>query len=1021
LRSDHSPVDPFLPAQLAAACAITISPDTSPSLDITMHTQEDRLADLLVRWEEAQSSKRPPEVETFCQANGCTDLVSEFRDLIARIDPLRLDGPPIGNDVDDAWSPGGRFSIKNVLGRGGLGVVYLADDTELDRAVAVKRMRRPAATNPESRTRFVREARLTGRLDHPGVVPVHTLATGQDGEPYYAMRRISGQSLREAIERFHQSASHDPGERNFALRRLLRGFVTACETVAYAHSQGVIHRDLKPHNVMLGAFGETLVIDWGLARDLHGRISSEDLAGKSSEVGGIGSAEETQLVANLPIVTRNSAIDTPSAEGTVEGIAMGSWGYMGPEQARGEWQRVGPASDIFSLGATLYHILAGQPPYPGGHGPEPVREAQFLPPTQVKSDVPKPLEAICLKAMAKSPSDRYADARDLARDVECWLADEPVAAFPDPFSVRARRWAKRHRTLVAAGLALLGTATVALAGGLFLVERERERTELARRDTKLALDETAAAKGRTERALVATASAQHRTREALNATTDHAVERLMAGEKRLMPADRAFLQTVLGYYQSFAKEVGDDIDSQGGVADAYFRAGVIQARLGDRAAAETAYREAGQRYQRISDATKGEESATFRMERAQTLHNLSLVLRDRGNRTESESLALEIERDLPDLIPSLAPSIAIRARRLQALVANSLGGLHNAAGRREAALAAYQKAVEIHRGLMADEPGRAEHADELARSLANLASELMIAGKYDEAQTAIEEGLEIHRALTRDDPNEPAYVAGQGHALVTLGNLTMARLKIPQALALFRQAATLLRPLVRQYPGDTEYRANLAEAMRNLGYMQRQFGDKIEAEQCLREAVELYDRLLEDAPDFAELKANRGIAAAGLGDMLKTKNATEAAKYYDAAGADLLSARDGGAAGKISPILPRMVFWNRADLADKAGDHAALAKAARRLREVAPSVQQDGVNAAAFLAKAMVLLEKDTASTPERRKDLRDEYGAAAVEALQAAVNAGFKDSARLRRDDFAPIAGREDFKKLIAELERKK
>jgi serine/threonine protein kinase len=988
-----------------------------------MHTQDERLVDLLVRWEEARSSHEPPQIETFCRANDCTDLIDAFRVLIARIDPLRLEGQPAEEEKDDVWSPGGRFHVKNVLGRGGLGVVYLAEDAELDRAVAVKRMRRPAASNPESRARFVREARLTGRLDHPGVVPVHTLSTGRDGEPYYAMRRISGESLRDAIEHYHAATFDDPGKKNFELRRLLRGFVTACETVAFAHSQGVVHRDLKPHNVMLGAFGETLVIDWGLARELRAeRKSNED--GQTSN--GAGEhiqdlAEETRHVPNLKLVSRGSAIDTPVSEGTMEGVAMGSWGYMSPEQARGEWDRVGPASDIFSLGATLYHLLAGRPPYAGPVGVQAVQEARFTPPSGVKPDVSKPLEAICLRAMAREPAARYADARDLAHDVERWLADEPVTVYQDPISVRVRRWAKRHRVLVATGLALLGTAVVGLAAGLFFVERERERTELARRETKTALDETAAAKERTQEALVATSSARQRTRQALNATTDHAVEDLMAAKKRLGPQDRAFLAKILGYYQSFANEAGDDIEAKGGVADAYLRTGVIQGRLGEKVAAEAAYREAAERYKQISEIATGEQAATFRVERGQAMNNLALILRDRAKRTEAEALWLELERDLPGVIPHLSPSMAVRARRLQAMVSNGLGTLHSAAGRREQALAAFQKAVEVHRSLVADEPGRAEHSDELARGLANVASELLVFGKYDDAQAALEESLKIHQALAKNDPDEPAYVVGQGHTLVSLANLTMARFKIPQALDLFRKAAALLRPLVQQYPGDIEYRANLAEAVRNLGYMQRQFGDKVEAEQCLREAIGLYDQLLKDAPESAELRAHRGMAGSGLGDMLKAKNPSDATKFYDLAGDDLIAAREGGAAGKVAPLLLRMVFWNRADLADKAGDHAALAKAARRLREFAPTLQQDGVNAAAFLAKGVTMVAKDTTLQPERREQLANEYGAAAVEALRAAVQAGFKDISRLRKDDLAAIAGREDFQALLADLERKK
>jgi tetratricopeptide (TPR) repeat protein len=438
-----------------------------------MATREERLADLLVRWEEVGTSGDRPAVETFCKNHECTDLINDFCEMVACFEPLRLvaatevDVDTIHTDA--TWPGDARYRPKGVLGHGGLGVVYLAEDSDLGRDVAVKCMRLAAAVDGRARERFIREAKLTGRLEHPGIVPVHALAAD-----YYTMRVIGGQSMRDAIERYHKS----PAEKNVELRRLLRAFVTACETMAYAHSRGVVHRDLKPHNIMLGDFGETLVIDWGLA----------------SEVGGVQWAEGSE----------NESSSRPTSHGdllTAEGRAMGTWNYMSPEQARGEWERVGPASDIFSLGATLYNALAGRPPYQGGQVPEDVLAGRFEPPSRLAAGVPKPLEAVCLKAMAHDPNVRYADARNLANDVERFLADEPVSAYRDPATVRLRRWAKRHRVLVATGVALLFAAIVALSAGLYFVNREKDRTELARRDTKTALDELTVAEMQTRMAL----------------------------------------------------------------------------------------------------------------------------------------------------------------------------------------------------------------------------------------------------------------------------------------------------------------------------------------------------------------------------------------------------------------------------------------------------------------------------------------------------------------------------------------
>src|SRR5262249_12341598 len=186
-------------------------------------------------------------------------------------------------------SPGPRFRIVRLIGRGGIGEVFIARDEELQRDVALKQMQDRHAYDARSRTRFLREAELTGGLEHPRVVPVHALGTGPAGRPFYAMRLIQGQNLQEALRRFHQARKAGQGvsaggsrEQALQLRKLLRSFLDVCYAVAYAHSKGVIHRDLKPANVMLGEFGETLVVDWGLAKTLASRDQGSGVRGQES-------------------------------------------------------------------------------------------------------------------------------------------------------------------------------------------------------------------------------------------------------------------------------------------------------------------------------------------------------------------------------------------------------------------------------------------------------------------------------------------------------------------------------------------------------------------------------------------------------------------------------------------------------------------------------------------------------------------------------------------------------------------
>jgi tetratricopeptide (TPR) repeat protein/tRNA A-37 threonylcarbamoyl transferase component Bud32 len=339
--------------------------------------------------------------------------------------------------------------------------VFVARDEELRREVALKEIQPRRADDPASRARFLLEAEVTGGLEHPGIVPVYGLGQYGDGRPFYAMRFIKGDSLKEAIKRFHDAdrPGRHPGERALALRGLLGRFVDVCNAVDYAHSRGVLHRDLKPGNVMLGKYGETLVVDWGLAKVVgHPEGQTAATEGTLRPEAGSGA--------------------TP----TETGAALGTPAYMSPEQAAGRLDALGRASDVYSLGATLYCLLTGRPPYQGADHGALLQQAQkgvFPPPRQVKPGVPAALEAVCLRALALRPEDRYATPRELADEVERWLADEPVRAYREPLVRRLGRWGRRHRTLVASAAVLLVTAVVGTS--LFAWQAEQGRRQEGKR------------------------------------------------------------------------------------------------------------------------------------------------------------------------------------------------------------------------------------------------------------------------------------------------------------------------------------------------------------------------------------------------------------------------------------------------------------------------------------------------------------------------------------------------------------
>jgi tRNA A-37 threonylcarbamoyl transferase component Bud32/tetratricopeptide (TPR) repeat protein len=343
-----------------------------------------------------------------------------------------------------------RYEVIELYRTGGLGQVWRARDTAVGREVALKTLRPDRADGLDLRARFVREARTTGQLEHPCVVPLYDLLEGADGRPRYVMRFVAGRTLSEAVADYHARRA-DGKAGPLDLAALLDAFVAVCRAVAFAHAKGVLHRDLKGQNVVLGDYGEVFLLDWGLAK------SAAEADGGGEPLPAFDSADPTQ----------------PTATGGV----VGTPAYMAPEVAVG-----GPAtkaSDVYGLGAVLYTVLTGQPPYDGS-GPwevlERVKAGEPPPPRAVEPSVPPPLEAICRQAMARDPAARYGSADGLATDVRRWLADEPVSAYRDPWGVRATRWARRHRTPVAAAAVFLLTAVVALAASTALVWREERRT-----------------------------------------------------------------------------------------------------------------------------------------------------------------------------------------------------------------------------------------------------------------------------------------------------------------------------------------------------------------------------------------------------------------------------------------------------------------------------------------------------------------------------------------------------------------
>jgi serine/threonine-protein kinase len=437
-------------------------------------SDEGLIANLLKRWQAARESGPRLSAKEVCADHPMLidEVERRIRDLEAQeqasetmdIASVATGVAPRAGDREERLEEDMllelRFSRRQFHAKGGLGAVYTARDGRLHREVALKFIRSDHDQDPETRVLFLREAEITAGLDHPGVVPVYGVGTTREGAPFYAMRFIQGETLEDAIRQVYDSEKRPRFlYRSLAFRRLLSEFIAVCKTVGYAHNRGIVHRDIKPDNVMLGKYGETLLVDWGLALP-------------------VGRDERAKASGEMTLRPRSGNDSGQSSSGSGGGTPA----YMSPEQAEGSLN-IGPATDIYSLGATLFKIIAGEAPF-NTRGVslrdllENVKQGKYPRPTQVRPGAPKELESVCLKAMARDPDRRYRGPLEIAKEVENWLADEPVAAHQEGLGERLSRWSRRHRTAVQAGVSgLFLLCVIALFGAVWfsrLAGRERE-------------------------------------------------------------------------------------------------------------------------------------------------------------------------------------------------------------------------------------------------------------------------------------------------------------------------------------------------------------------------------------------------------------------------------------------------------------------------------------------------------------------------------------------------------------------
>ncbi|WP_165243658.1 serine/threonine-protein kinase [Paludisphaera soli] len=773
-----------------------------------------------------------------------------------------------------------RFQVLSFHNAGALGKVFLALDKELHRNVALKEIQEKHVHHPVNRDQFVLEGMVTGALEHPGIVPVYSLGKRRDGRLFYAMRFIQGPSLTDKLKQLHGSDKAKPlaeGEAPPTLPKLLRHFVQACQAMAYAHNRRILHRDLKPDHVMLGPFGETLVVDWGLAMTFDKRE-------------GEGAGDDSL---KLPI-GRDSAF-------SADGVVVGTLSYMSPEQGLGLRAKMGPRSDVFALGAILYAILTGRAPYADKDDAmrlAKVRRGDFPRPSAVRRDVPPALEAICLKAMQFDPDDRYESAAGLARDVEHWLDDEPTLAYPEPWNVRAGRWLRRHRTAAVAAATLATCTLLALAA--LNVQARRANATLSQKNDQLIAARDAAEEARGQ-AVEAREEAETNFRDSL-AVVQNLLIPVAAEDLPTLPGTTALRRTVASEATKFLEKLWKQKPEDPGVrvvaSSGYRELANILRLLGRDDGAP--YRRAVGLLEPIVKSRPDEPS--YRDALAETLQDYAGSLQLAGKEVEAGPLlrrALELTIGLREQFPD-SPAYLRTEARVHNYVANqrlAVGDFAEAArlaenavritkdfadsdkafpndhlemilyldsqgeallglARPEEAAAALGEAIRRAEALSLQAPTddvgfvKSQALMKRARALA------AIEGRGDDAKATIDEAVAGFDRLLRLSPEIVLYTKILAEAHLDRAALHVGRQAPAEARNDLNRALGLAEGLLRASPKRPAYSSLLGRVVGRLGLLDAAAGDPQAARPRLTRAVELLDVSLAANPkNPADLKA----------------------------------------------------------------------------------------------------------------------------------------------------------------------
>jgi eukaryotic-like serine/threonine-protein kinase len=667
-----------------------------------------------------------------------------------------------------------RYSDLRHFRTGGMADLYLAHDSELRRDTVVKRLRDKFRHDPDYGKRLAIEAEITGRLDHPGVVPVYGIGEDWEGRPFYVMRMIRGSELQTGIDEYHAQGGLDKRGRSNRQRLLdlLEHVIAAANTVAFAHDAGIIHGDIKPMNIMIGRYGETFVVDWGLARTFQ-RTTEFRKAG------------DPQLIPREHIPPE------------LRGFTLG---YVSPEQFAGR-DDIGPASDIYSLGATLYQILTNRTPLRGSELDYGDRLAygEIPPPRSLNPRIPKALEAICQKAMQVAPEARYTTAKQFAADLRNWMHDEEVEAAPDSSLNRIRRWSRNHRVTT---IGTLLTFTALLVAGV-LFTSIAVKMNLAEQRFDVAIDTFEKLVGpfanleqnRSNLFHPLAKNIQSFCDEFLNDNQRSVSNRLQiarlyelrASVNFVLKPDQSNLLADLrqadSIYREWSSSYGQDPEVDFRLACNHLAQGRLLVRYGSYESAQQLLDEALAGFQNLQKRDSlPKPHPELSQREAEVNHMLGELFLNQANITGREDQyrqSLEQfsqSRTLRErLVNEVNHTDRFNYESIRRDLARSygyLGDLYLRRGRLQLAEDAYQKSLAQREVLHHDNPSDPEHRFQYARGLANFANVERIARRNLEQVIAkLEEAKVLQDALYKDFPDDPDFDVDLGWTLATLAEM----------------------------------------------------------------------------------------------------------------------------------------------------------------------------------------------------------------------------------------------------------